>query len=34
MRGSFRYAVEGGAAGEEFDAVINPFIFDTQRNYC
>jgi len=33
MRGSFRYVLEGGEE-EEFDAMINPFVFDTQRNYC
>jgi len=32
MSGSFRFKVE--STDEEFDAIIQPFIFDINRNYC
>lgn len=34
MQGSFRFRVENGAHDEEFDAIINSFILDADKNYC
>ena len=33
IRGSFRYKLENGGLEEEFDAIIEPFIFDADRNH-